>query len=370
MKQPTADWRRARAERRGGERTLPAGLARDLAVIRRDDLGHDAALTVHDHVAAIAARDGEVRCVEAAGSPSWTYVRPAAQREIARALEQNPTYRRQLRARVRSTLRLEHLTKVDPAAESLQVPSALGAPPVAGETLDVESAIGLGTATVLEAEPEGWDHWVAVQVRDQHVSDDACDLGLGLGHAPSARVLVVGALAGGFARATAALSANIAVTELDWVFPTATNLPCVEQRGLRAPLGVFKAAIVVYPSPATSAAANQRNIYGRCDEDPARLGGRRWGRAIQAYLGLVNVALEMGGIAYVLLPLGVRHERGYIPAPELLDRIVSGSTALGFEVVSAIPTIEVNPVPRPFVGRNRPPMTTLVLKKTATLEGV
>lgn len=366
-----AEWRRARAERRACDRQLPAGLARDLAVIRRDDLGHDAAVAVHDDVAAIAARAGQVRRVVTAGAPPWTYVRPAAQREIARALEQNPTYRRHVRARVRATLRTEHLTKVDPAADPLEVPDALGDAPLAGDTLRVQSSIGLGTATMLEAEPEGWNHWVAAQVRDEQTSADALEYGLGVEH-HDCRVLVLGALAGGFARAVTALGlSSLAITEIDWVLPAATNLPCVERRGLTAPMRVFDAAVAVVPSPATSAAANQRNVYrASCSSDPARLGVRRWHRAVVGYLGLLNAALEIGSLAYVLLPLGIRDEHGYSPAPDVLGSLLSELGAVGFEVVLQVPTVELQPVRQPFVGYARPQKTTLVLKKTAPLEGL
>lgn len=366
-----SDWRRARAERRAAERRLPESLQQDVRVIRRADLGHEAVEVVLDDVRTIALREGDLRTVHSAAEPSWSYVPPAVERDLLHRLERNGTYRRQVRAGVRSTLRLAHLIKVDPGASFIAFADVL--PPVAGVQdgmLRVESSIGLCTATALEAEPEGWDHWVASKVTDR--DDHGEDLDVDLRFEAKRRVLILGALAGGFARVVTAMGlSRMALTEIDWVLPDATNLPCVERRGLADPMGTFDAAVAVFPSPATSAAANQRGIYGRAlTGDLARLGARRWERLVIGYLGLLNVALEVGSIAYVLLPLGVRHERGYLAAPELLDHILSQLDVVGFEVVANIRTVEVEPVAQPFVSTNRPPKTTLVLKKTRTIEGV
>jgi hypothetical protein len=371
-----SDWRRARAERRADERRLPEGLQRDVRVVRRDDLGHDAVQAILDDAGSIARRQGDIRGVHSAGAPTWSYVPPAVERNLLQKLNGNPSYRSQVRAGVRSTLRAAHLTKIDPAAGLIILPEWLPPPAVVDDgVLRVESSRGLGAATALEAEPEGWDHWAACNVVDHRDCDVAAspdDVSLGLDDAHQARrVLVLGALAGGFARAVTAMGASgIAVTEVDWVLPEATNLPCVERRGLPTPMGVFDATVAVFPSAATSGAANQRNIYGQSSNDPARLGVRRWERAIIGHLGLLNVALDVGALAYILLPLGVRHERGYAPAPDLLDRILSRLSVVGFEVLSQVPTVEVEPVAQPFVGTNRPPKVTLVLKKTHAIEGI
>jgi hypothetical protein len=366
-----SDWRRARSERRAAERRLPESLQQEVRVIRRADLGQDAVEAVFEDVRTIALRQGDLRRVHSAKEPSWSYVPPAVERDLLQELARNRTYHRQVRADVRSTLRVAHLIKIDPGAARITVPEAL--PPVAtvkDGALLVKSSIGLGTATALEAEPEGWDHWTASTITNRSVQEQELDVDLGF--EPGRRVLVLGALAGGFARTVTAMGlSRMAVAEIDWVLPDATNLPCVERRGLADPMGTFDAAVAVFPSPATSGAANQRGIYNRSlTEDLAQLGARRWARLVVGYLGLLNVALEAGAIAYVLLPLGVRDERKYIAAPDLLDRILSRLDVVGFEVVANTPTVEVEPVAQPFVGTTRPQKTTLVLKKTHSIEGV
>jgi hypothetical protein len=363
VKTAQRDWRRARRERRALDRRLPDGLRRDLRGIVRDDIGHDAARAILVHVQAIARKDDALRAVRRPGSEPWSYVLPAVEREILARLDANGGFRQQVRADVRTTLRIEHRVKVDPAASRITLPESLGLPPLADDLLAANSSIGLGTASVLEAEPEGWNHWVAAQIANMGEADD--------GLIETRRVLVAGALAGGFARAVAAMgAARLVVTEIDWVFAEATNLACVEGRGLAEPMGTFDAAVAVFPAPSVSGAANQRRIYGPSDLDIAVLGPRRWRRLVLGYLGLLNIALDVGRLVYVLLPLGVRHHRGYEAAPDLLDEVLSRLAECGFELIATLPTIEVEPVAQPFVGTNRPPKVTLVLQRSQTIEGV
>lgn len=373
-----SDWKAARRKRRAEERRLPPGLRHDVRVVRRDDLA--AGSDVLEDAAAIASRTGATRVVNPIGEPPWSYVPPTVEREILGRLDENPTYRQQVRAEIDRTLRSEHMTRVDPAAANLAVPLSLGpVPKVNAGRLYVESNIGLGTASVVEAEPEAWNHWVAQEIaRSAAVASgmDVDDVGLGgEPHGQVARVLVIGALAGGFARVVTAMGAagaNILVTEHDWVLATPTNVPCVIGRsGLAELRAGFDAVVLVMPSPATPGASNYRHIYNpERPYDPARLGTRRWKRDLIGLLGMASTLLHEGGLLYALLPLGVRFHRGYVPAPDLLDEALFNVQALGFEVVEKIPTIEVLPVAQPFVGKNRPPKITLVLRKTQPVEGM
>jgi len=181
-------------------------------------------------------------------------------------------------------------------------------------------------------------------------------------------VLVIGALAGGFARAVTAMGTRLPqlrLTELDWVLNSATNLPCVEGRGVVAANARFDAVVVVLPSPASSEASGQRRIYGtKTGSDPGRLGPRRWLHAVADIINGLGSLMNDNATAYVLLPLGVRTRGGYMSAPELLAPVLSAVLTAGFGI-EALPTVEVAPVAQPFVARNRPQIVTLMLRRAA-----
>lgn len=364
-----SNWKRARRECRADQRRLPEGLRRDVSVIRREDLGHDAVTAILDDVGEIAARMGVVRKVRSSAAEPWSYVLPSPERDILTKLEGNRAYRRHVRSDVRSTLRTAHLAKIDPG--TALIPEHLGPAAVIEDgVLHVRSSIGLGTATVLEAEPEAWDQWAAADIvdRDHHDEDD---VSMGFDDERGRHIFVLGALAGGFARSVTAMgSGPMRITESDWTLTRATALPCVERRGFPEPSATFDAAVAVFPSPSRSGAANQRNIYGRSGFDPARLGPRRWTDAVLGYLGLLNRIVREGALLYTLLPLGVRDGRCYQAAPDLLEPIVARLDEAGFKVLLSIPTIEIAPVAQPFVGTARPQKVTLILKKIRPVEGL
>lgn len=365
------DWRRARRERRGDQRRLPPGLRRDVATIRREDLGHDAVTAVLYDVETLAAARGEVLTIHSSGAEPWSYVPPSVERDVLQLLERRKLYRHHVRAEVRSTLRLAHKTKVDPGAALVTLPASLGpTPSVEDGILEVSSSLGLGTASALEAEPEGWNHWVATQL--VHGDSEYAEESLGLLSEQQAhRVFVLGALAGGLARAVTTLdTSHFRITEFDWVLDSPSALSCVDCRSFPDSSHVFDTAVAVFPSCSTSNAANQRGIYGRSDFDPARLGPRRWVKRVLGYLGLVNARLRDGAILYVLLPLGVRGNRGYEDGPSLEAAILPRLSECGFAIVYTIPTTEREPVAQPFVGRARPKKLTLVLQKTHAVEGL
>lgn len=373
-----ADWLRARRHRRALERRLPEGLRRELRVIRLDDIGQDEAQVLLDHVRD-AAGARALRRAEANGEPAWSYVLPAIEHDVLRRLDRNRTFHSGVRARVRQRLRLEHLLKVQPDA-FIMLPETLNETPrVRNGELHVRSSIGLGTASVLEAEPEELDAWMIEQICQALLGDeeDVCpqldDL--------KARVLVVGALAGGFARALTTKfgpRSNIQVTESDWVFSKATNLPRVARLPFHELAPAFDAAVVVMPSPSMSNATNQRDIYrtrpteGEPEStrktwklDPARLGPRRWTQVVSDYLAGVSALMKNGARVFVLLPSGIRTARGYIEAPDLLDPVFARLGECGFQVRDRVNVVEIGPVAQPFVAKARPSKAMLVLQKKA-----
>jgi hypothetical protein len=359
-----AEWKAARRARRALERRLPERLARLVGVVRRDDLGDAFASTVLRDAADVArVRRGERRVVEV-GNPNWSYILPVVERDVLRQLDDNDAYRNHVRRDVRRVLRSEHLVRVDPGAERITLPERLGPlPKAAGGILEVESDIGLGTATVLESEPEQWNVWVASEIRRTWTPgalNDSC----------RSRVLVIGALAGGFARTVNALDARMPemiVSEADWVFSSPTNLPCVEGRGTIGDSGeMFHNAVVVLPAPALSEASTQRGIYPEASpDDPARLGAARWQKAVAEVVEVVSAFMAPSARAYVLVPAGVRSRRGYIEAPELPDAVVDAAVRVGLVAERRLETIEIAPVRQPFVGTRRPRKATFVLRKGA-----
>ncbi len=375
------EWQRARRERKADERRLPDALRRQTRRIKRSDLGHHVVSTILDDVKERARQAELLVTVTSIDDEPWSYVPADVEEDILQKLAANSQYVAQVRRRVDEALRVAHVARVQPE-QYFELPEAL--PPVfkADDELVVRSDIGLGTASVLEAEPEEWNHWVASQIDGAR---DVDDLELG-GPVP---VVVLGALAGGFARAVRVTGAYIRVAELDWIWDEATQLPCVESRDAAWKDGVFDAAVVVLPSSSTSGAANQRCIYrdggmpraetggdrnikgpGDKGYDLSSRGPRRWSREALGYLAVVNARLPLGALAYVLLPLGIRDERGYIAAPDLLGEALERIGEAGFHVVQRLPTFEVAPVAQPFVGHQRPERVTLVVKKTSHVEGL
>lgn len=373
------EWQRARRERKADERRLPDVLRHQTRRIKRTDLGHEIVSSILADVKDRARQSEQLVTVTTVDDEPWSYVPADVEEDILRKLAANARYVAQVRRRVDEALREAHVVRVQPEQYS-ELPKELPAVFRADDELFVRSDIGLGTASVLEAEPEEWNHWVAAQIQGARGADE-------LELAGPLSVVVLGALAGGFARAVQVINAHIAVDELDWTWDEATQLPCVRSRDLAWSTGRFDAAVVVLPSSSTSGAANQRCIYRdggtpRSDEpggpkgpgdkgyDLSSRGPRRWSHEVLGYLGVANARLPIGALAYVLLPLGIRDERGYVAGPDLLDAVLERISEAGFDVVQRLPTSEIAPVAQPFVGRQRPERVTLVLQKSSDVEGL
>ncbi len=274
----------------------------------------------------------------------------------ARELARNPVYLGRIRRLVREALRQHHVVQFPPDVDA-SLPDGLPAVRPSEGVLTVKSSIGLGTATFLDGEPEGWDAWAVQEIVRR--SDAAFDGGLEL---EPVRVLVVHAGAGGFARADAARGdrlPRIEIHEVDQRVFGQTNLPHVVTRTRETPEGKFDFVVSAFPSPATPSASGQTRIYG----GDSSVGVRRWLDRLEGILQTYKDILTPGGFALVLVPLGIRTTRGYADSPELTARvkeIVEG--AAGMTVLGTYATEETEPVSKPFVRRSRPSRVTYVLQ--------
>jgi hypothetical protein len=359
MAQASADWLRERRDRRKRARLLPPGIAADIAKVRRDDIADQAITKVLDTVKEIA---GQRRLTaswwQSLPEATIKFVPPTVQREILRELETNQAFRRQLRAYIRGLLREAHKEKLrsgDFETHAGDVPYR-----IKDGALVVESDIGLGTATAIEAEPEGWNLFVLDRLVAQREDED-------VSLHDRVRVLVVGAGAGGFARAvsTSRRPLGIAVVQHDWVLTPRDDLLCADDE----PAGTFDHGVVVVPAPSVGGASNHRRIYHRTEDrkpwpfDPAALGPSRWLASVCGQLEAVATQVRPVGSVYCLVPLGVRVGEGYQEVPGLLDQVLACIPALGLEVLERIAVEEPRPVNQPFVGTRRPNRVTLVCRR-------
>lgn len=281
----------------------------------------------------------------------------AAHYFAARQLAENPVYLNRIRRLVREALREHHVVRFPPDVDA---PMPDGLPVVSVDAqgvLQVGSSIGLGTATFLDGEPEGWDAWAVRQIvrRSDAVFDGALEV-------EPVRVLVVYAGAGGFARAVAARGdrlPRIETHEVDDRILGKTNLPHVITRTRDIPAGKFDFVVTCFPTPASPAASGQVRIYG----GDSSVGAHRWLDRLEGLLNAYKDILKPGGFALVLAPLGIRTTRGYSDSAELasgVKTIVEGVAGMG--VVETYATEEIHSVAKPFVRRNRPKMVTYVLQ--------
>lgn len=292
--------------------------------------------------------------------------------EALEKLAADETFLQGLRRHIRDTLRNAHTQGAAPEVilgVSGYVPDVR---PKDGR-LVVPSDIGLGTASYLEGAPEGWHAWAVHEIRrradqlalEEH--DGPVDFGLE-GVLPTAvKVLDLYAGPGGFARAVAAhggVLPTIQILETDPWYDTGTALPCVVKRNPDDIEDRYDFFVSAMPSPAMPEAAGQQRIYAGVGCRHGSLGPRKWLRDLGLLLGSLSLALTPGGAALLLLPLGVRVARGYVED----DKFQQGVEALvrdvpGLQLDGYYPTEEDTPVARPFVGKNRPLLLTVVLKK-------
>jgi hypothetical protein len=295
-------------------------------------------------------------------------IHPIDYHETLDRLAADETFFRRLRRKIRDTLRNAHVQGVAP--EVLLGPSGY-VPDIRPKNgrLVVPSDIGLGTASYLEGGPEGWHAWAVHEIgrrADQLVlGERGGTVSLGLDDALLVDVLDVHAGPGGFARAVAARGAPlpaIRVYETDPWYGAATSLSCVVSRN---PVqDTYDFIVSAMPAPAMSDAAGHQRIYSGVGCRRGAPGPRKWLRDLGHLLRGLSLLLTPGGAALFLLPLGVRAGQGYVEDERLrrgvedLVRDVPGLQLDGYH-----PTEEDAPVNRPFVGKQRPPLLTVVLKK-------
>jgi hypothetical protein len=353
--EPTGDWRAARHARRLRQRRLPRGLREDVERVRRDDLADGIMDVIFNEVRAQAGATDLVTIGDA------QVVMPVVERRVLREMNCNAAFRGRVRREIAGLLRSVHLTCVDPAGAT-SVPRTLGPAPSPHEgVLRVRSSIGLGTATFLEAEPEGWAHYAVTRMLEKHLHDD-----MEPAFEPSRlRVYSVGAGAGSVARVVTALDAPavVEVEEVDPVLGEATTLPCVVgTRSARAFDEKFDAVVMVLPAPAEGGAANHRRIYGHgAGLDLATLSKKRWLDAARGWFEGVAELLTPLGEVFALVPASVRWVGGYANAPELLNEVVARAGSAGLRLDEKLRVVEIEPVAQPFIDRERPEMWSLRL---------
>jgi hypothetical protein len=358
----TGDWRAVRHTRRLRQRRLPHGLREDVERVRRDDLAEGIMNVIFEEVRAQAGVKDLVTIGDA------QVVMPVIERRVLRELNRNAAFRGRVLREIAGVLRSVHLMCVDPAGAT-SVPSTLGPVPRPQDgVLGVRSSIGLDTATFLEAEPEGWAHYVVSCLLDKWLYDDA-DIGF---EKPHVRIYSVGAGAGSIARIVTAIDAPIVieVEEQDTVLGKATALPCVVgNRDACSSVEKFDAVVMVLPAPAAGGAANHRRIYDDKDDsrrwlgdghekhsdfDVSRFGRKRWLYSVTGWLEAAADVLVADGQLFVLAPAGVREARGHVDAPELLERVVAAATSAGLRLHEKLRVVEFEPVAQPFIGTSRP----------------
>jgi hypothetical protein len=265
----------------------------------------------------------------------------------------DPTFLQRLRREVRDALRREHVQGVAPDAVSRITGYVPDVRPK-DDRLVVPSDIGLGTASYLEGAPEGWNAWALGEIERRfgpptsEDDDEDVIVSFDTPKTSSVNVLVVDAGPGGFAKA---------------YYDGATNLPCVVGRDACFLRGGYDCVVSAVPSAASSEAAGHRRIYGASQKLQGSPRPRRWLAELQVRLENFGTYLVPGGVALVLIPLGVRTARGYIQAPELSAEVFEMLQGLaGLRVNDTYVTEEDGPVARPFVGTQRPSLLTVVLE--------
>lgn len=370
---------RARSERRDLEATLPAEIVRVTRRLRDDA----AAVSVFNDFKAAVEDIARYRGlgVLVPGVPEQIVVPRVHERSIEEELARQPQIRGWLRTKVERHLRVNHIARVSPQALGVAAPE-VASPTIENGIMYAWSSIGLRTASMIDAEPEGWVHWAVEHLRAAAAADEhgSCDIGLDDDH--ELRLLVVGSDTGAVGKLVEAygyVQPRVVVQPIGGILTGEGSLPGVEPPislaaaadGLEP--GAYGGGILVMPAPIVPSAAGQRAVYARTSGewledvavDPGEVGYARWLGWFKAILGLIYGALRTGGRCCTLVPLGDRGRRGYIPHVEREAGVKAAINEMGFEIAQAFEVIELAPVPRPFVGSSRPPLLSIVLGRPA-----
>jgi hypothetical protein len=370
---------RARRDRRDLEAMLPPEVTRIVRNLRDDT----AALSIFGaflgRVMAVAQQRGLTFEIE--DVPPRTGLRHLDQREIALQLARREDIRGWLRGLVRRHLRQGHIQRVRPQPLLSEVCTE-GAFAFRDGAMLVWGSIGLGTSTMLDAEPEGWVVWAHESlVREAHARLGDPGLAVedvGLDDPAAIDVLVVGSDTGALARLVASQPIGSAEVRVHWVggiLDGEGELPGVAgELTLREAADAirqkrFDAGVLVLPAPIVPSSAGQRAIYrepGRTEEsrpDPGRVGLGRWTHWLRTLLALMHEGLREGARCLALVPLGDRVRRGYRADPGRADLVRQVGRESGFRIEAEAPVIELAPARRPFVGRDRPPLLSMVLRR-------
>jgi hypothetical protein len=244
-------------------------------------------------------------------------------------------------------------------------------PPVLG-VWAIPSSVGLGTASHGgDVRPEGVALGLAQHFRD-HVRGDrteVCDLTL-QDRRRVVRVLDWGAGPSVFARA--ALCAGPPRTRICEVEVLGDTLPYaqVAYRDSRLPEPAtpsFDLVLAHVPPPGDQGRWQYRNRYKNREQrqlpDFGTMGVTRWKRSLPNLLKNLTPYVRDDGEFALTLPLGVRHERHYVPERALLDGVVDRLGQLGFGVTHDLEVRELDPLPQPFVDRERCPWRCLIARR-------
>lgn len=390
------DWREQRRQVRKLLKQFPHALRREVERAFRSDIQHDIADEIMNHVLALGRARGVVRMVASMDlfRPQCEHMPAAHKRAILRDLANDREYVQHVHRTVDQRLRTAHLAKINP--EPTRMPELFeGAIPSSVDgRLPLASDLGLGTASALDEAPDGFYVRTIRTMMTPIGGGEDLTLGVGGDSRGTLRCLVLDPRGGALARAAAALNASdtIRIQEVGPEF-VATGLPSVvADRMARIRPQAFDYAVWAVPAPAAPGAANQvqayrmslgqdlRELVYRVGANqirvraPSTLGPTQWLRSVAVMMTtVVAAALKPGGTAILRMPEGIRvYQRpragrrgahGYLAVPNLIEPIVDGLPALGFDLVDVARAVEDAPVNQPFVGFQRCPFTILTIRK-------
>jgi hypothetical protein len=347
MSRSALDWKRHRREQRMTLREFPGSIRKEIAPVRRDDTVASLVELVTERVTEIATERGwATTIIGDLGTPTRVIVQASYRRRILNDLARNQSFLGLLRKTRRSMLRLDHKIAYVEFADGeeeypSEVPEILG-PPRTGPWR-VPSCMGLGTAQFLDAGPEGWFVWVAQAVAGEVVDAEG---DVDVNH----DLVSVLALQVGPSVLPRAITFKDAARRLVEITPV--DLDSIDLSRRRAQRH-FDYIVVSFPAPACGGAANHPRIHeGR----GSSTGPKKWKRKLEEVFRFVEPQIKNGATGYLLVPTGIREGESFVDAPELLDALTEH-----LQTARVIETVEVDPVPQPFVGKNRPTYRTVIL---------